>query len=38
MRGTISILKVLALHVISRQQHPQEEVHILGLFAIVHQT
>jgi hypothetical protein len=36
MKGIISILKVLTLHVISRQQHLQEEVQILASF--VHQT
>lgn len=35
LKGTISISKVLALYVISRQQHPQEEVYILASFAIV---
>jgi hypothetical protein len=37
MRGTISILKVLTLHVVSKQRHPYEEVHILASFATVRQ-
>jgi hypothetical protein len=32
MKGIISISKVLTLHVISRQQHLQEEVHMLASF------